>query len=95
MKTRNRFLTDNGEAVRDACINGMGLTVSSTWCCYRQLASGELVEVLSDTPVSSHTSIWAVYPSARQLAPKVRVFVDYCVESFGDSPYWEQALHCE
>lgn len=80
---------DNGEAVRDACIAGLGITVCSVWCAYEQLQSGELVQILKDQALASDTAIWAVYPSSRLLAPKVRAFIDYFSERFGDKPYWE------
>jgi DNA-binding transcriptional LysR family regulator len=31
-----------------------------------------------------------VFPSRRYLSAKVRAFVDYLSEYFGDSPYWDQ-----
>jgi DNA-binding transcriptional LysR family regulator len=34
-------------------------------------------------------SLYAVYLSQRQLATKVRVFIDYLLESIGEEPYWE------
>ncbi|MGH1373764.1 MAG: LysR family transcriptional regulator [Cellvibrionaceae bacterium] len=89
VKTNNRLRTDNGEAARDAGSNGLGVTLCSNWCCYEQLKRGELVEILKDFPLTSKTNIWAVYPSSRLLAPKVRVFIDHLSEYFGDSPYWE------
>ena len=89
IKTKSRLKTDNGEAARDACAKGIGITISSTWCCYQQINSGELVEILKDYPLVSDTSLWAVYPSSRLLAPKVRAFIDYLADRFGDSPYWE------
>lgn len=92
IKVKNRLGTDNGEAVRDAAVAGLGITISSLWCCYQQLQSGELVEVLNDHPLASNTSIWAVYPSTRLLAPKVRAFIDHFNHYFGDEPYWEKGL---
>lgn len=89
IKTNNRFRTDNGEAARDACANGLGIALSSTWCCYQQVQRGELVQILKNYPLVSNTAIWAVYPSSRLLAPKVRVFIDYFAERFTDFPYWE------
>lgn len=89
IKASGNFRTDNGEAVRDACINGLGITVSSKWSIYKQLSEGTLVQLLPDYPLSSDTAIWAVYPSSRLLAPKVRAFIDYFAQYFGDTPYWE------
>ena len=90
IKTKNRLRTDNGEAARDACVKSVGITLSSTWCSYQQLQRGDLVQILKDYTVVSNTAIWAVYPSSRLLAQKVRVFIDYFLDYFGDSPYCEQ-----
>jgi len=90
IKPRGSFRVDNGEAIRDLCIDGEGITISSTWCAYKQLQSGELVQVLKHFPLVSDTAIWAVYPSSRLLASKVRLFIDYLIEFYGPSPYWEQ-----
>jgi len=89
LKTRGRLRTDNGEAVRDACVDGLGIALNSTWSVYRHLQRGELVEILADYPLVSDTAIWAVYPSSRLLAPKVRAFIDDFAERFGDAPYWD------
>lgn len=88
VKVKSRIRTDNGEAARDACINGMGITQSSDWCCYQQIQSGELVQILKDYPLANQPSIWALYPSSRLLAPKVRAFIDYFAQRFGDEPEW-------
>ena len=89
VKTRGRFRTDNGEAVREACVQGLGITVNSTWSVYEQLARGELVQILRQYPLLGDTAIWALYPSTRLLAPKVRAFIDYFAAYFGETPYWD------
>lgn len=89
VKVKGCFRTDNGEAIRDACVNGLGITINSSWSAYQQLNSGKLVQVLKDFPLVSNTDIWAVYPSSRLLAPKVRAFIDYFSSYFGKTPYWE------
>lgn len=89
IKVTNVFRTDNGEAARDASAKGMGITMSSTWCCYEQVERGDLVPILKDYPLISDTAIWAVYPGSRMLAPKVRVLIDYLLNRFGDTPYWD------
>ncbi len=89
IKTSGVLRADNGEVVRDACVAGLGIAQSSAWCVYEQLASGELVEILTDYPSVSDTSIWAVYPSSRLLALKVKAFVDFLAGFYGEPPYWE------
>ncbi|WP_299568642.1 LysR family transcriptional regulator [uncultured Shewanella sp.] len=91
IKPNGNIRADNGEAVRDACVNGMGITMSSTWCVHQHLKRGELVQILADYPLVSNTALWAVYPSSRLLAPKVRAFIDYFAEQFGQKPYWDEA----
>lgn len=90
-KAKGRFRADNGEAVRDACVQGLGVTINSTWIAYEYLQSGELVQVLKDYSLASDTAIWAVFPSNRQLAPKVRAFIDYFVKVYGQKPYWDDS----
>lgn len=89
VQAQGRFRTDNGEAIRDACVTGMGITINSTWSAYDFLRRGELVQILKDFPLASETAIWAIYPSSRQLAPKVRVFIDFFTSRFSDNPYWD------
>ena len=89
VKTKGSFRTDNGDAMRDACTGGLGIAINSTWSVYQQLDRGELVQILKDYPLVSDTAIWAVYPSSRLLAPKVRAFIDYFSEYYGSPPYWD------
>lgn len=89
IKTKGVLRTDNGDAMRDACIDGLGLAINSTWSVYKQLKEGTLVQVLEDYPLDSDVAIWVVYPSSRLLAPKVRAFIDYFTEFYGSPPYWE------
>ncbi|WP_046004517.1 LysR family transcriptional regulator [Pseudoalteromonas rubra] len=90
IKVQGQLRADNGDAIREACQLGLGITINSRWSAYQALRSGELVEVLADYPLKSDTAIWLVYPSSRLLAPKVRVFIDYLSRYFGDIPYWEK-----
>lgn len=89
IKSKGVIRIDNGESVRDACIDGAGITASSIWCTYKAQQKGELVQVLKDYPLVADTAIWAVYPSSRLLAPKVRAFIDYFITCYGETPYWE------
>ncbi|WP_448554907.1 LysR family transcriptional regulator [Thalassotalea montiporae] len=86
IKTNTVLRVDNGEAVRDACAAGLGIAITSTWCSYEKLNTGELVEILSDYPLKSSTDIWALYPNTRLVAPKVRAFIDYFIDYFKDNP---------
>lgn len=92
IKTQGRFRTDNGDAMRDATIDGIGISMNSTWSVYQALRSGDLVEILKDYPLVSEAAIWVVYPSSRLIAPKVRAFIDYFALYYGQPAYWDEAL---
>lgn len=83
---------NDGGAVRDAACAGLGIALMATWCAADELRSGALVPVLADHPLTSTQALWAVYPSARELAPKVRAFVDWLVQRIGTEPYWDRDL---
>ena len=93
IKTPNYLRMDNGEAVRDACIQDCGITLTATWCSYPYLKSGELVQILQNYPLATDCALWAVYPSNRLLAPKVRAFIDFLAERFSGTPYWDEKLN--
>ncbi|BEU04341.1 LysR family transcriptional regulator [Agarivorans sp. OAG1] len=89
IKLKSRVRVDHGEAVRDAALQGLGVAMCAEWLVYKQLENGNLVEVLQDYSLNDAAAIWAVYPSSRLLAPKVRAFLDYFAEYYGAPPYWE------
>ena len=51
----------------------------ASWCAAEELRNGTLVPVLSDHPLVSTQTLLALYPSSRELAPKVRVFIDWLI----------------
>jgi DNA-binding transcriptional LysR family regulator len=83
---------NDGEAVRDAACAGLGIALMATWCAAEELRSGALVPALPEYPLVSTQTLWALYPSSRELAPKVRAFIDWLVARFGPEPYWDHGL---
>lgn len=65
--------------VRRAAIRGAGIAWLPVMSCVDDVAAGRLVPVLPDHS-SSGGSLYVVYPSARHLPAKVRVFVDFVTE---------------
>ena len=83
---------NDGGAVRDAACAGLGVALMATWCAADELRSGALVPALPEYPLVSTQTLWALYPSSRELAPKVRVLIDWLTERFGRHPYWDRGL---
>jgi len=65
--------------------------VHSRWHVCDDLRNGRLQAVLPDHPIAT-TGIYAVMPQRRLVPPRVRAFVDFFAERFGDNPPWERAL---
>lgn len=84
--------TNSSEVVREAVIAGMGIALRSTWDVGPELREGRLRAVLPGYGASRRVAVHAVYPSRRQMEQKVRAFVDYLVEIFGPTPYWDEGL---
>ena len=83
---------NDGVAVRDAAAAGLGIALMATWCAADELRDGRLVPILDDYPLVSTQTLWALYPSSRELAPKVRVLIDWLTERFGPETYWDRGL---
>jgi len=83
---------NDGVAIRDAASTGLGVALMATWCAADELRSGRLLPILADYPIVSTQALWALYPSSRELAPKVRVLIDWLSKRFGPHPYWDQGL---
>jgi DNA-binding transcriptional LysR family regulator len=84
--------TNSSEVVREAVLAGMGIALRSTWDVGPEIDSGKLLIVLPEWHASSRVAVHAVYPSRRHLAHKVRVFMDFLGERFGNPPYWDKGL---
>jgi DNA-binding transcriptional LysR family regulator len=66
--------------VASACL-GLGLIQVPRYRVSSELASGALVEVLSDFPPPP-LPVHVLYSQTRQLSPRLRVFVDWMAEQF-------------
>jgi LysR family transcriptional regulator, regulator for bpeEF and oprC len=71
----------DGASVCDAARAGYGLAQLQDFFIDALIARGQLVPVLEKFKPAAQP-IWLVYPQARHLSPKVRVFVDFMVERF-------------
>ena len=85
---RGNFEANSADGVYHAALAGIGIARLSTYLVSRDIAEGRLVRLLPD--YDDHASdIYAVYSARRNLAPKVRAFIDHLVAAFGPVPPWE------
>ena len=75
-------LTLNGAtAAVEAAAAGAGIACPPLWAAKEALDEGRVVKVLPFWE-PDHRDLWAVYPSNRYLAQRVRLFVDHLAASF-------------
>jgi DNA-binding transcriptional LysR family regulator len=87
-----RLTANNGGALRNAALAGLGLAFLPSFIVGEDLRRGRLRRVLPDWRDADDIAVHAVYPAGRNLSPKVRVFVDHLAERFGPEPYWDRGL---
>jgi len=75
-RVSGRFTSSGVEALRQACLGGLGIAMLSDWNMRDDVAAGRLVEVSLGDAVLEPWSIWAVYPSARLVPTKTRAFIE-------------------
>jgi DNA-binding transcriptional LysR family regulator len=69
--------SNNGELICQAAVAGMGLMRASELEILPELRDGRLVQVLHDCEVASNAAVWALYPSAKHLLPRMRALLDF------------------
>ncbi len=84
-----RLDCSDGQVLHAWCLQGMGLAWRSTWEVQGDLAAGRLVSVL-DQFAAPPNGIYAVFPSARHLPLRVRLWIDFLKHSYGDAAYWSR-----
>lgn len=72
---------NSSDMLRRMALEGMGVALLSEYLVERDIAARRLVPLLTDVPLPQ-TGLNVAYASRRNLAPSVRTFVDFLVESF-------------
>lgn len=89
VRVRGRLRLSSAEACLAAARAGFGIARAPAFAAAEDLRSGKLATLLCDYEPEP-LPIYAVYPHARHLSAKVRVFVDHLVRHFAGEPDWRQ-----
>ncbi|KAF1067740.1 MAG: HTH-type transcriptional regulator DmlR [Pseudomonas citronellolis] len=81
VQTRPAVRSNNGDTCRAIALEGGGLLLQPSFMVGGDLRRGTRVEVLPEYR-AVELGIYAVYPSRKHLAPKVRALIDFLVERF-------------
>jgi DNA-binding transcriptional LysR family regulator len=86
VKVRPTMRTNNGDTCRVGALLHQGIVLQPTFLVGPDIEAGRLVEVLPRYR-SLEMDIQAVYPTRKHVSPKVRLLIDFLVESF-QIPRW-------
>jgi DNA-binding transcriptional LysR family regulator len=86
VRVSGTLASNNGEVVRDWALEGHGVILRSEWDLAEHLRRGKLVELMPEWQAPG-ADIHAVFPQRLHLSAKVRVLIDFLVESFADPPW--------
>jgi DNA-binding transcriptional LysR family regulator len=77
--------SNNGELLCRAAVDGLGLIRASELEVLCELRSGKLTQVLGEFEVATNAALWALYPSAKHLLPRMRALLDFLADWFRDA----------
>ncbi len=89
---RGLLESNDGQVLRAAALDGLGILIQPTYIVYDDIVAGRLVPILDDWDLPRLT-INLAYPSRKHLSAKVRSFIDFMVDHFARMDYerkWTQ-----
>lgn len=86
VKTAPGIRTNSGDTCRAAALQHQGVVMQPSFMVGADLAAGTLVELMPQYR-GIELGIYAVYPTRKHVSPKVRLLIDFLVESFR-RPRW-------
>jgi len=83
IKVNGNLRSDTGNILMNAALNSNGIFIGPTFMIASAIEEGRL-ETILDEYTSMTTGLYAVYPYTKLVSTKVRAFVDFIVESWGN-----------
>lgn len=80
---KSKFMVNQSEPLLNACLAGLGIILQPLELVRDALVSGALIEVMPNFP-SISPPLNIVYHRDRQITPKIRSFLDFCILRFDD-----------
>ena len=81
----------DGQVLHDWCLAGHGIAWRSTWEVEAEISSGKLVAVLEDFAAPPN-GIYAVFPGAKHLPLRVRLWIDFLKDCYGQPDFWRSQV---
>ena len=87
LRPSGRLDCSDGQVLHEWCLRGMGLAWRSTWEVQDDVADGRL-QVVLEAFAAPANGIYAVFPHAKHLPLRVRLWIDFIKHRYGDAAYW-------
>lgn len=85
VKTQPCMHTNSGDTCRAAALAHQGVILQPTFLVGEDLAAGTLIELMPAFR-SIELGIYAIYPTRKHVAPKVRALIDFLAAHFARTP---------
>jgi DNA-binding transcriptional LysR family regulator len=89
-RPRGRLDCSDGQVLHSWCLQGLGIAWRSTWEVEADVASGQLRTVLDDFAAPPN-GIFAVFPHAKHLPLRVRLWIDFIKHHYANDAFWRGA----
>ena len=90
LRPSGRLDCSDGQVLHDWCLAGLGLAWRSTWEVEADIRAGRLLSVL-DAFAAPANGIYALFPHAKHLPLRVRLWIDFLKLTYGNPAYWAPA----
>ncbi len=77
--------SNSGETLKQLCLSGNGIACLSDYMIDKEIARGELVELMADKVLPVEMPFSAVYYSDRAVSTRIRAFIDFLSEHVKNS----------
>jgi DNA-binding transcriptional LysR family regulator len=84
---KNQVWSNNGDALLNAAISGLGIILQPDFIVYEALRQGKLVELFEDFR-SPEVGIHALYASRAFMPVRIRSFIEFLSDSFARDTPW-------
>ncbi|MGJ3249809.1 MAG: LysR family transcriptional regulator [Elainellaceae cyanobacterium] len=93
IRVQGSLVANNSEILRQVCLDGIGLIFMPTWLIGEDLRAGRLQTVLTTFQIypqdEMDRGIYALYLPNRRHSLRVKTFIDFLIERFGNQPMGE------
>lgn len=91
VRVKGSLVANNGDALRAAALEGVGLILQPTFSICDDLRDGRLVPVLTAYALRELT-VHALYAPGAAPNAKLRAFIDLMAKDWGGTPPWERGI---